>query len=389
MLIRRIVLAALIIASGVFASFFGGAARALFYIFLAVPVISLFYTFYVYLRFRIYQNAEYKVIVKGEKTPYYFVLSNEDFMSYADVRVTFLDGFSEVQNMSFSQSYHLIPSEKIRNNTEILCKYRGEYCIGVKDVIVTDFLRLFSIRYPAPSTISMSVLPRIAELDKLELAPVDSDAKLIKFLHSKDSELIDSDMNKYVPGDSAKLINWKVSAKRGELFSRQSSDTQNKSIVFIMDMTDSGGDEYEKCVFEDKVIESALATANYLVKKGVPVYIAYEQDEIFVEYINNYEGFRAFYEKCGNLKFKATYSPTELYEATGMSFGSCFAIFAVFSLSEELCAQCEGIIESGGDAAILLFGEDEENMSQALDSRIVFRKVLLSDEAADVLGGRS
>ncbi len=58
MIKRRITAVTIIIATAVFASFFGGAARILFYISLFIPIFSLLYTFYVYMRFRIYQDAE-------------------------------------------------------------------------------------------------------------------------------------------------------------------------------------------------------------------------------------------------------------------------------------------------------------------------------------------
>ena len=384
---RRIAMAAIIIGTGVFASYFGGAARTLFFISLGIPIVCVIYTLYVYVRFCIYQHADYKVIVKGEKTPYYFTLSNEDIISYADIKVTFMDDFSTVQNMKFSQSYHLIPGEKIETHTEILCRYRGEYTIGVKNVIVTDFLKLFTMTYPAPSTISMNVLPKIAEISRFALAPIDSDAKLVKFTHSSNAELIDSEMKKYCVGDSLKLINWKVSAKKNELFTRECSDTQNRSIIFVMDMAEMKIDKVSKCIFEDKIIESALAAANFLVKKNVPVYICYEQAEIGCEYINSFESFRMIYEKSGTLKFHAEHSPADLYEAIGFRGNGNFIIFAVHELTVRLCEECENIIESGGDVAVLLFGEDNENISNALDRRVIYREVRLNEEAADILGG--
>ncbi len=280
MLKRRIIIAALIIITGVFASFNGGSAKTLFYIFLLIPFSSLFYTVYVYIRFRIYQNVESKMIVKGEKTPYFFVLSDEDFIAYTDIRVEFLEDYSTPQNMELSRSYCLIPGERNEYHTEILCHYRGEYSIGIKSVVITDFLGLMKIRYPQHSNIHMIVLPKIIDINSISLSPVDEDSKLLRFSHSSSTEPPDCESRKYVTGDSIKLINWKISAKKRELYVRQNSDSQKNEIIFIMDMMPVRTDDYSRIITEDKIIECALTTANYLVKKKVPLTVVYEQDDI-------------------------------------------------------------------------------------------------------------
>ena len=387
-LINRLILLAVIIATGVFASFYGGAARSLFYASLFVPVISVIYTLYVYFRFRIYQNAEFKVIVKGEKTPYYFVLTDEDFMSFADVKVTFLEDFSLPQNMELCHSYHLTPMEKIESRTDILCKYRGEYNIGVKDVIVTDFLGLFSIKYPAPSTISMSVLPKIPEIDRLILIPDDNDAKQVRYARSN-TEPLDCDLRKYIKGDNLKAVNWKVSAKHNELFSRQSSDTQNSGIVFVMDLSVNNADEYTKLITEDKIIESALASANYLIKKSVPITVLYEQNGIVSSRISSHETFKEFYSGCAELKFTGKYRPEDIYTTAADGTVCSTVIFSVHEVSKELCMLCNKLISLGSDVSLLLVGSDEEHICDILDSRVIFTTAALQDEISDILGGVS
>ncbi len=384
---RRIAAVTIIIATAVFASFFGGAARIPFYISLFVPVFSLLYTFYVYMRFRIYQDAENKIIVKGEKTPYFFVLSDEDYIAYTDIRVEFLEDFSTPQNMELCRSYYLVPGEKNEYRTEILCRYRGEYNIGVKSVVVTDLLGLMQIRYPAMCKITMSVLPKITDIEKLTLEPLDEDAKLLRFSHKSNMEPPDCETRKYVYGDSIKLINWKISAKRRELYVRQSSDSQNSSIVFFMDMTQLRYDGYTRIITEDRIIESALTTANYLVKKNVPVSVIYEQDGLMTDNITSPEQLKEFYRKCAAIRFCGTHSPAELCIMYRESIMNGFVIFSVSILTYELCQVCESILRLGGDAAVILVGENGAELSETFDKRIIFKKIRLSDEVSDILGG--
>ena len=96
MLRNRLILAAAILATGVFASFYGGnIPYTLFYLTLLLPVISFLYTVYVYLRVKVYQEIENMVLVKGESTGYTFRVANEDFLSYQNLRIRFFTGMSQ------------------------------------------------------------------------------------------------------------------------------------------------------------------------------------------------------------------------------------------------------------------------------------------------------
>ncbi len=387
MLKRRLIIAALIIATGAFASFYGGSARTLFYIFLLIPLFSILYTVYVYVRFRIYQDAENKIIVKGEKTPYFFVLSNQDYISYTDIRVEFLEDFSTPQNMELNQSYCLIPGQRNEYHTEILCHYRGEYNIGVKSIVVTDFLGLMRIRYPVHLNIRMSVLPKITEIDRISLSPLDEDSKLLRFSHYSSTEPPDCETRKYITGDSVKLINWKISAKKRELYVRQSSDSHNTGVVLIMDMMKISADDYTRIIMEDKIIECALTTADYLVKKRVSLTVVYEQNDMIRSRIDTPEQLKIFYSKCAGIKFNSTYSPEELYSTLPQSHMNGFVIFAVSRLTDKLCQICENIIRLDGDAAILLIGDSGAEYSGILNKQVIFKHISLHDEVCDILGG--
>lgn len=387
MLKRRIITACIIAAAAVFASFYGGGARTLFYISLLIPIFSAVYTFYVYMRFRIYQDAENKIIVKGEKTPYYFVLSDEYFLAFTDIRVECYDDFSTVQNIELSRSYCLMPGEKYEYHTEILCRYRGEYNVGVKRLIITDPLGIMKIRYPAPCTISMSVLPKITEIETMSIAELNDDAKLVRFSHSSSNEPPDCETRKYVQGDSIKLMNWKVSAKKRDFYVRQSSDSPDCGIMLIMDMTPVDGDDYTRIITEDHIIECALTTANYLVRKNVPVTIAYEQGELNTDQIDSPVQLRAFYEKCAAFKFCGTYSAADIGRTLPVSLMNGLVIFAVSSLTEELIEICENILRLDGQAAVILASQTGIELSRMLDNRVIFRHISLNDEVSDILGG--
>lgn len=385
---RRMIYLFILILTGIFASFFGGAARVLFYSALLVPVISLIYTLYVYFRFRIFQNAEKKTVIKGEKIPYYFFLPNDDFITYADVKVTFLEGRSALQDLDFSRSYILAPGESEKKHTEVLCKYRGEYNIGIKDITVTDFLGLFSIRYKAPTTVNMRVYPRIVDIRSLSAEPADSDAKKSRFSALNSGDEIDREMRKYVQGDSLKLINWKVSAKKQELFVCRHIDIPKSRAIFIMDIRKCEEDELSCSIIEDKIIESVLAVTRYFLMKKTSASVAYGEDKSVMQEISSAGEFNAFHSKCKDIIFNGRLSPEQIIKDLKLDITSDNLIMiAVHNISEKLCEVCRQMVAAGNNVVIFYISDSDSKYSKILDSRIIFKQILLSDEISDILEG--
>ena len=152
-------------------SFYGGAiSYGFFFGMTLVPVISFAYLLLVYLQFRIYQEIESRSIICKQPMPYYFVLQNSTFYAFAGISARLFSGLSYVLEMPDDEEYELLPGDRYTCRTKLVCKYRGEYEVGVKEIIITDFFRLFRLRYAIPSTIKALVYPRI--IHKKELSSI-------------------------------------------------------------------------------------------------------------------------------------------------------------------------------------------------------------------------
>lgn len=172
MLVNRILLLVFIIASGVFASHYGGnVSYALFYMSLFIPAVSLLYTFYVYIRFRIFQEIGQRVVVKGDLIPYSFTLANEDYITFRSVKVNFLHDKSTISSAEDIREYCLLPGQSETMETTLRCNYRGEYYVGANTVDIIDYLYLFKITYPITSKLKVTVLPRVIQIPRIEFVP--------------------------------------------------------------------------------------------------------------------------------------------------------------------------------------------------------------------------
>jgi hypothetical protein len=178
MKINRLICIAAIIGSSVYASYYGGnVSYALFYLTLLMPAIAFLYTVYVYFRFKLYQTMGSYLVTKGEWNEYSFVVANEDFITFRNIKVNFLSDKSTIEATSQVTEYSLLPSESEKLETRIKCNYRGEYYVGVDSIEVTDFLYLFTITYPMGSKLKAYVLPRVVPIEQLGIAPPQNDVK--------------------------------------------------------------------------------------------------------------------------------------------------------------------------------------------------------------------
>ena len=131
-MLRRIVWLLLWVLSIVSISNFGGAVSyGFFWGMTLLPVVSFVYLLLVFFSFRMYQKMESIGAVAGMKTEYYFTLKNESIFPFAGVRVKMYSDFSYVENMEEDTEYELLKGDEYTFETNMICKYRGEYQVGI------------------------------------------------------------------------------------------------------------------------------------------------------------------------------------------------------------------------------------------------------------------
>ena len=207
---NRIILLILWVLSLIGISFYGGQiSYGLFILFSLIPIISLLYILCVYLLFKIYQNIDARDIVCNNTATFYFTLQNESAISFSGVRVLFYSTFSTISGLDDKTEYELRPKIGIKKQTDIVCKYRGEYEVGIKKVVIQDFFRLFSITYKNREPFRVTVRPNIVHLTELLHADIAMSAVRDSRVNQNEPDVISRE---YVVGDDIRMMNWKVSA---------------------------------------------------------------------------------------------------------------------------------------------------------------------------------
>ncbi|WMJ85270.1 DUF58 domain-containing protein [Anaerocolumna sp. MB42-C2] len=392
MFFNRLILFILIIASGIFASNFGGnVSYALFYMSLCIPVISLIYTYYVYIRFRIYQDIGQRVLVKGDLIPYSFTIANEDYITFRSVKVNFLHDKSTIWNAEELRKYCLLPGQTEKMETKLRCNYRGEYYVGANTVEIIDYLYLFRITYPIASKLKVTVLPRIVSIPRLGIAPVKKDVKISSYVRNAEQDTMDIDTRKYQTGDSIKQIHWKLSAKKNQLFSRSYSTNPKSEVIILMDLRQIQEDNLTTVIVEDQIIESVLAIANYCKDNKTDARVYYEQSGLKTEVIRGKTDFDLFYKRCVEIHFNSQVPIEEILgESKNYGAENSFYVLITHNLNFELYKSMLEVSENGSELSLLLIRDkvnsDEEEIVKSMKlAGITVKLVTREDDIGEVL----
>lgn len=311
-------------------SFYGGTISYGFFFGLTLlPVCCLLYLVFVYRSFKIYQKVNSRNMVCGQPMPYFFVLQNDSFFAFSGVNVKLFSSFSYVEELPDGKEYELLPKDKHIFETQLVCKYRGEYEVGVKEITVTDFLRLFRFRYRVPETIKAIVLPKIVRVK--ELSSIQDISLFLQKDTAVSAEVPDVSIRDYTEGDSLKRIHWKATAREQKLKVRNLIGEEKQGIALFCDTNRYSEDMHEYLPVENKILETLLALGIFFAEKNISFGVYYGQSVPVYRQINGLRDFESFYLQTANISFCREENTSKRFLETAMAgvFSHCKIVFAV------------------------------------------------------------
>jgi hypothetical protein len=307
---NRIILMVLWILSLVLITVFGTqTAYGLFILLTMIPILSLFYIFLVNHYFKIYQHINGHDLIANHRSDYEFILQNDSFIPFAGIRVLFFPDLSSVSDPDMQSEYELFHGNRIVKRNSLICRYRGEYHIGIKAVVIQDFFRLFSFTRKIRRPLFVRVKPDIIRLDDLA-----SDRETLNTLRENSfrRNVADFLLRDYIPGDDLRFINWKVSAASQKLMVRQMNGEERQGIALIMDSCRYTEDPREYLPIENKILETVIALDLYFLQKAIPVTIYLEEETIKELSGDSLQSFETNYERLAAFRFSSTKRPATL-----------------------------------------------------------------------------
>lgn len=313
MLRNRLIYLGLWILSLVGISFFGGVVSyGIFWALTLLPVVLLVYLILVLFGIKIYQELNIKEVVSRAPVAYYFTLQNESPLAFSSIRVTFFDFGVDYGDLDQNAEYELMPHTGHKISTNIVCKYRGEYDIGVRNIIITDFLGLLKITYKNPGTMKVNVLPAIVYPSQNML---DEQALFASSIVNAEPMQRDILVRKYVTGDSMRLINWKVTAKKRELMVSNMISEEHSCVHMLLDTHRYASRKEEFLPAEDELLTTLITMVLYFTCKHIDVSVHYISGEYRQQLINDMDRFDEFYRNICQLVFDEDTDSTGLLES--------------------------------------------------------------------------
>lgn len=310
---KRLVFLAIWILSLVGISFYGGPVTYGFFIVATfLPIVSFAYLFAVYFFFKIYQHIETKYPVSNKKVPYYFTLQNENHFGFVNIKVSYFSDFSVIEGLDENTKYALIPKTGIKKETNLICKYRGEYEVGIDRVRIEDFFGIFSFSYKNPETMHAVVKPNLIHLDEIKNADIENVSAKDTFINAQNKDVMVRD---YVAGDDIRHINWKLSAREQNLKVHKMISEEQQGIGLIIDTGRYTKDIKEYLPREDKILATALAFSLYLAGRNIEHSIYWLTSSLNEYSVGNHGSFDAFYEEMSSLYFDEKYTAEALFAA--------------------------------------------------------------------------
>ena len=383
---NRLVLYILMISALVIACMRGGSiSYTLLYITWGAPIISGLYLLYVYKCFKIDQMIAKTHFNKGDTFAYGYTMKNRGIVTCIGIRVKFFEDLTEFGKDISKEKHSLLPGQVYEERTTLRVKYRGEYNIGIDRVEVTDFLKLFKATYKYPKKETVWVMPVIPHYAALSINIEDHyESMRIKSM-GQQTLYPDVELRKYINGDSIKAVNWKASAKAGELFARKYIDEANSEILLIADFSLTGLHAAERIASEDKIIEAVLGIADYLYRRSINVNAMFYDDGVRIVPIRSREGMDSFYASCAQTRFNAIIGVDELF-ASGAGNNCVQTILVTHKLTRNLTAQAEEYARRGCYTDIVYIGDDfsKDEIGETSD-KVNITCISSEQEVGDVL----
>lgn len=308
---NRIIWAILWILSLIGISLFGGSiSYGFFAVVTALPVISIVYLVCVNLCFKVYQEVDTNRLTAGRTVPFTFKLINEFFFDFAAVRVRFYSSFSSINGLDDQTTYELLPGTGIERQTELICRYRGEYEVGIKIIETWDFLGLFRFSFKKPEPLRVQVRPALIRLESLRMEEDPAAAVRDNLYSVSEPDVL---VREYVPGDDIRQMNWKASARSGKLMIRRRIGEEQQGIGILMSAGRCSREPHQYLPAENKILEVTLALSFYFAGKNLPVELYYLQGDLMQDGLDVIGDFDAYYDRVSQIQFEEENTDELLY----------------------------------------------------------------------------
>ncbi len=249
----------------------------------AISVVLIIVISYVYLRVLVWaleysEDSLAGSCERGTQIEFVVNFKNKSPLVFVRLEPYFYIGdlFGEVDAL-IPTSMVLMPFEErdFRFNTQF--DHIGTYSAGVKKIVISDLLGLFTHTIDNTKRHEVKVLPRLFHLANVQLSNVSVKESRKAFRPVVTDDLDYAGVREYEPGDPLKTIHWKLSSRNPEenYFTRLFETFGNPGVSIVIDSYAPDYDNESLMQVFDGVVESALSINDFANKHGVDSELVY------------------------------------------------------------------------------------------------------------------
>lgn len=288
-----------LVASAVFASFFGGPLPFLWLhaMLLLVP-LSVAYTAWNFHSLRIYQEMDVHKVTRGEMHSYRAMLENTTILPIYRMRLFLLTDRCILEQLKDAQEITLQALEKREIASGIRCKFAGAYNIGIAAVALSDPFGIYQVQRPVEYTFRAVVKPPITDMANRALE-IENRLNQLGLKSDQQLEPVGGiDVRSYQSGDPLHSIHWKLSAKEGNWMVRLPEKMEKRMVTILLQAAKTPEDSQDFVFLKkrDVFLEFIVSAAWHFGEQGMPVRLIYPFGQVTESIVNSRQTFQEFYD---------------------------------------------------------------------------------------------
>ncbi|MBE6608192.1 MAG: DUF58 domain-containing protein [Ruminococcaceae bacterium] len=258
----------------------------IFIFIILLPIISLVYMYICTQSIQLDVTLSAEEVEKYQPVQFRLSLINSIFVPIntieAKITLPRSDGIrSEAKTVALT----LPPYGDYTLSSEITFPYRGNYSIGVSDVVCHDIFGMFKYTYNLNIFKNIFVLPRRVTLASNEGDDRSESSTEITSRFGGNDKTEQNDVRQYQIGDSLRAVHWKLSSKTQDLMVKQySMNKEKRTYIFCDTAARYNAEDEEKYLPDinefavDGVVESAISIATSVLTKGGNICLVWFDD---------------------------------------------------------------------------------------------------------------
>ncbi|WP_027631604.1 DUF58 domain-containing protein [Clostridium hydrogeniformans] len=361
-------------------------ANSIFYGILILFIMAILYNCLLYKSIEINITSYKKVICAGESMRIKFFIFGSNFFA---MNYIFLHnkGIASLKKDFKGQfvSLNIGDSKILEHDVNFI--QRGVYPIGDFNITLKDIFSIVDITFSIKKEEQILVYPKLYDIGReINLGNTLVEGVVNKYSLKEDLYSI-KDLREYVGGDRLKDINWKVSAKKGDLYVKTFDNILGEDVALFVNMhkenyfLDSNGG------LEEKLIDFSLSLIKTIVEKDLEVIVNLNNRECHKEIINK-DNFKNFYN---NMIFKPSDGEENFKDFINLSIGrdlkERILIFIILNV-EETFLEVLGRLNEDKHKIIIFYNKCEEKTKRYIDNlsirAINFNEILVGGNESDM-----